>query len=359
MPTLSGERIAQISRELLVAVGATEGNATTVADHLADASLAGHDSHGFIRIIQYLREIGEGNIKPAASPETVVERGGVARVSGNGTFGQVVCKFATELAMEKARTNGIAFVATCEHAHTGRMGTYSEMVAKAGMACIVTLGTRRLKTRKVAPFGGREGRLGTNPISMGFPYGDESPIILDFATSIAAEGKVRVYRARGQQLPGEWLLSAEGKPSRDPEDLYTGGAILPMGGLDGGHKGYGLSFMVDLLGGAMGSLNCTERTEGDPTRGSSIIVIDLDTLGEPEAIEREVETLVRHVKDSPPMEGHDGVLYPGEIEARTRKQRQRDGVVIEDVTWDEVVGLIRAHGLSEELALVAEGTESR
>lgn len=358
MPIVSGEKIARISRELLVAVGATESNAAIVADHLADANLVGHDSHGFIRIIQYLREIAEGNIEPAAEPEIVVERGGVARISGNGTFGQVVCRFATELAIQKARTNGIAMVATCEHAHTGRLGSYSEMVAKAGMASIMTLGTRRTTVRKVAPFGGRDGRLGTNPISMGFPYGSEAPVILDFATSIAAEGKVRVYRARGQALPGDWLLDAEGKPSRNPEDLYNGGAILPMGGLDGGHKGYGLSFMVDLLGGAITSLNCTERTEGDPTRGSSIIVIDLDTFGEPESIEREVETLVRHVKASPPMEGHDGVLYPGEIEARNRSQRQQDGVVIEDATWEEIAGLIEAHGLPEELALVAEGTEA-
>ena len=320
----------------MIAAGAKDVSASTVADHLSDANLVGHDSHGFIRVVQYIREIEEGILKPEESPEIFVDQGSIARVTGNGTFGQVVCKFATDLAMDKANRTGISLVTTCDHGHAGRLGAYSEMVGNSGMACIMTLGTFRTKASRVAPFGGREGRLGTNPISMGFPYQSGSPIILDFATSMAAEGKVRVYRARESFLPGEWLLDAEGKPSRDPE----------------AHKGYGLSFMVDLLGGVMSSLDRASSTEGEPTRGSSIIAIDLAALGQPEYLEEEVSRLVEHVKDSKPMDGHDGVLFPGEIESTTRKQRRRDGVVVEDATWGQIMDLIDKYGLSDDLKIV-------
>ena len=349
MPTLTGEKISSIAHRLLCAAGASGEYASTVANHLADANLVGHDSHGFIRLPQYLTEIKEGRLDPRAQPLVVSENSGTAQVNGNTTFGQVVAKFATELAMEKARQCGIGLVTMCNLGHTGRIGAYPEMVAERGMAAIMCTGLGRGRTSRVAPFGGRVGKMGTNPIAMSFPFSAGSPILLDFATSMAAEGKLRVYRARGEFLPDEWVLSSEGVPSRDPNDLYNGGAILPMGGLHGGHKGYGLSFMIALLGGMVGELACPDMGQSSFRNGSSIIVIDLGALAPIEHIRSQVKDLVEYVKDTPPMQGHSGVLYPGEIEARTRQERSDKGVSVEEATWKQVAELMADYGVEEEL----------
>ena len=168
MPIITEETIERISRGVLRAAGATDEHAKTVAHHLADANLAGHDSHGFIRIPQYVRDIREGRLDPVAQSEVVGEHMAMGQVNGNGTFGQVVAAFATRLAMKKAREYGIGLVTMYNLGHTGRVGTYPEMAAKEGMAAIMYSGGIARGQGGVAPFGGREGRLSTNPISMAF-----------------------------------------------------------------------------------------------------------------------------------------------------------------------------------------------
>ena len=349
MPTLREESIYNIARRLLGAAGALDDHATTVARHLADANLAGHDSHGFIRIPQYVSEIREGKLDPKAHPEMVVESAGTAQVNGNGTFGQVVATWATRIAMKKAQECGISLVTMCNLTHTGRIGAYPEMAAKEGMAAIMFSGGVGAWRRGVAPFGGREGRLGTNPISMAFPHLPEEPLLLDFATAMAAEGKIRVARAKGELLPDTWVLDKDGIPSNDPEDLYEGGAILPVGGLQGGHKGYALSTMVAVFGGVLGELGCTDNRDGSKMAGSSIIVMDVGALAPIDGVQARVENMVQYLKDTPPMQGSSGVLYPGEIEARSRQERLANGVPVPQQTWDQVSQLIEEYGLREEL----------
>ena len=351
MPTLTRDDIYRIGARLLRAAGATEGHAHTVADHLAGANMAGHDSHGFIRIPQYLAQIKEGKLDPKAEPEVVREAAGTAQVDGKATFGQVAAKMSTELGISKARDNGISMVTMGNLGHTGRVGTYPEMAAREGMAAIMCTGfVGGTRGNNVAPFGGRARRLGTNPIAMSFPFLPDAPIVLDFATSVAAEGKIRVYRNRGHSLPDEWVLSKDGAPSRDPNDYYDGGSILPMGGLHGGHKGYALAFMVALLGGVLGEMGQPEDPEGFYKTGSSIIVMDLGKLAPDNGVLPHVENMVRYVKDTPLMAGSSGILYPGEIEANTRRKRMSTGVDVEQPTWDEVVDLVKEHGLEAELA---------
>ena len=350
MPTVTDETIYEISRQVLRAAGAPDDHASTVARHLADANLAGHDSHGFIRVPQYIREIKGGRIDPAARPEVVKDGPGTAKVDGKSSFGQVVATFATELAMQKARRSGISLVSMFNLSHTGRIGTYPEMAAKEGMAAMMFTGFAGGSTAKnVAPFGGRERKLGTNPLSMGFPFKPEEPILLDFATSMAAEGKLRVYRARGHSLPDEWVLTKEGLPSKDPNDYYDGGSILPLGGLHGGHKGYALSFMVTLFGAVMGGMGSLDLGEDSQLSGSSVIVLDVGTLSPVEELGPRVQEVVRYVKDTPAMEGSAGVLYPGEIEANSRRQRLADGIPVEQATWDEAAELIKEYGLERDL----------
>ena len=355
MPTITADKISTIAREVLHAVGASEGHARIVGTHLANANLAGHDSHGFIRIIQYVSNIRQGDIDPKAEPEVERDVGAMAQVNGNSTFGQVVAMMASDLAMDKAREHGIGLVAMHNLGHTGRVGTYPERIANEGMAAMMWTGfVGGTAANSVAPFGGRARRLGTNPVSMSFPSPTEGPVLLDFATSVAAEGKLRVYRARGHTLPSEWVLNKEGVPSRDPNDYYEGGALLPMGGLDGGHKGYGLSIMVALFGAVLGSLGHQSTTMDTQKNGSSIVAIDLSRLASIDHVRELVGNIVAYVKDTPAMEGSGGVLYPGEIEAMTRKERLAEGVSIEQSTWDEVVGLVQELGVESKVGPLPE-----
>jgi uncharacterized oxidoreductase len=351
MPTLKPERLTQITNDLLLAVGSSESHAEIVSEHLTNANLAGHDSHGFIRIIQYVREINEGDINPTAEPAVLKETSTTAQLDGKSTFGQVAMTAALEVGMAKARENGLGLVNVSNHEHTGRVGTYAETAAKEGMAsfmCSGYVGGPNLMS--VAPFGGTVRKLSTNPLVIAFPYNDDGPVLLDFATTISAEGKLRVARAKGATLPDYWTITADGTPSNDPNTYYEGGSLLPIGGLHGGHKGYALSFMVTLFGAVLAAVATPElqnaRAAGDTMLyGSTLILIDLQRLGSLELIKAQVEGIVTYVKDTPLREGFTEVLYPGEFEIRNRLQRRADGLYIEDATWDGVTELMAQYGV--------------
>ena len=350
MPILTGQQLRDVVYEILLAAGATEDNAETVAVHLADANFTGHDSHGLLRIPDYVQRIEEGRVDPKARPTIAYEEKAVAKVDGHGVFGQVGAKFATETAIRLSREYGIAMVTMCNIAHSGRFGTYPEMAAKEGMAAIMFGGNQLDNDFGVAPFGGIKGRLGTNPMSMAFPHTEGRTILLDFATSATAVGKVRVYQARSKSLPGEWLLDSEGKPSSNPQDYFDGGTVLPLGGLSMGHKGFALSMFVFLLGRMLGqdapiSFEGTGQSAGD----STIIVIDISKLRPSSEIAKDVDWTINYVKDTPLMEGFDEILYPGELEARTRRERQAQGVEVEDATWARVRATIDRLGIGDKL----------
>ena len=351
MPTLTPERLTQISYDLLTAVGSRESHARTVAEHLTNANLAGHDSHGFIRIIQYVREINEGDINPTAEPSVVNESPTTAQLDANSTFGQVAMTAALEIGMAKAREHGLGLVNVSNHEHTGRVGTYAETAAAEGMAsfmCSGYVGGKSLMA--VAPFGGTVRKLSTNPMVIAFPYNDDGPVLLDFATTISAEGKLRVARAKGASLPDYWTIKADGTPSDDPNTYYEGGSLLPIGGLHGGHKGYALSFMVTLFGAVLAAVANPEmehvRASGDTMLyGSTLILIDLQRLGSLDLIKAQVDGIVKYIKDTPLREGFSDILYPGEFEVRNRRQRRADGLYIEDATWDGVTELMAQYGV--------------
>lgn len=350
MPKLTAQQMRNVVYEILIAAGANENTADTVAVHLADANFTGHDSHGLLRIPDYVLRIEEGRVDPRAEPAIAYEKGAVAKVDGQGVFGQVGAKFATETAIRLARENGIGMVTMCNIAHSGRFGTYPEMAAREGMAAIMFGGNQLDNDYGVAPFGGTEGRLGTNPFSMSFPHSDGRVILLDFATSETAVGKVRVYQARSKSLPGEWLLDSEGRPSSNPEDYFDGGTILPLGGLSTGHKGFALSMFMFLLGRTLGQDSpISFEGEGRSVGDSMIIVIDVSKLREPEGLAKDVKRVIDYTKDTPLMSGFDEILYPGEKEDRTRRERQTNGVDVEDATWVRVKATIDRLGIGDKL----------
>ena len=347
MPTLKGEQIDKIIFHLLCAAGAPEEHARIVSRHLADNNLAGHDSHGFIRIIQYLRQIKEGMIVPAAKPEIVSEFPCTAQVDGHHGFGQVAAKFSAELAIGKAKEQGVSCVAVRNLGHLGRLGAYAEMAANAGCAAILYCSTGGHSLLQ-APFGGFQRKLGTNPLAMALPGEKEGMVVSDFATSVSSEGKIRVHRARGRKLPDGWILDQEGRPSNDPNDFYDGGAILPVGG-SVGHKGFCLAFMTGLFGGILARDGTPASPNKHFSNGSIILAIDIERFAPLTAVRSEVSKMVGYVKGTPPAEGFTQVMYPGETEANSRKERSRKGVEIEDETWNQVLALVKEFGVGDRL----------
>lgn len=347
MPTVKAEQLEKIAFHLFNAAGSPEEHSRIVAHHLADNNLAGHDSHGFIRVIQYLRQIKEGQLVPTAKPEVANEGPSTAQVDGNYGFGQVVARFTTELAIKKAKKQGTSCVTMRRLGHLGRLGAYAEMAAEAGCAAILYCASAGHAPSQ-PPFGGRARRFCTNPIAMSFPSNEEGPILSDFATCVAAEGKLRVYRARGHKLPDGWILDKEGRPSNDPADFYAGGAVLPVGG-SVGHKGYCLAFMTDVFGGIMSRDGFAGGTGKQFSNSTMVVVIDIERFVPIATAKAEASTMVKYAKDTPLAEGSKYIMYPGEKEAHGRKERGKSGVEIEDETWNQVMALVDQYGVRGKL----------
>ena len=369
MPILTHHQIVRITDVMMRAGGASAGHAGIVADHLANANLAGYDSHGLIRIPQYLTNIEDEELDPRAEPEVVGSHGGIIQIDGHSTFGQVVAARATEMAIEKARDHGLSLVTMGNHTNTGRVGTYPEMAAAAGMAAIMFGGLAGGPYSTLAPFGGREARLGTNPLAMAFPHAEGAPILLDFASSMANDGKLRVYRNKEQDLPDAWIIDKHGVPSRNPDDFFDGGAHLPVGGSQGGHKGYALSVMIALFGGLLGQIACPVRKPASLTgtvperidlwAGSTILVIDIGRMAPVENIRTEVQEMMRYLQNTPLMDGSTGVLFPGERSANNRKERLAKGIPVDQTTWGQVEELFDRYGVRDQLVDVVPSTESK
>jgi len=347
MPVFDVQRLKEIALSIFRSAGVPEDEAETVSQALINANLAGHDSHGVIRIPQYIEALLKGMIKPGEGIEILHETPTTAVIDGKWGFGQVVASKAMRMAIDKAGENHLGAVAVQRSNHVGRIGDYAEMAAREGMIGMVTVNNHGAGLL-VAPWGGRERRLSTNPISFAIPRGEDEPIVLDITTSVAAEGKVRVKRNRGEKLPEGWIIDHEGKPSTDPNDLYgregkPPGALLPMGGRVG-YKGFGLGIVVDILSGALSGAGCS----GTPGAriGNSIFALAINIegfrpIGE---FKSEVDRFVRFIKSSPLAPGFDEILMPGEIETRTRRKRLNDGIFVDDVTWNQIVEAARKVG---------------
>ncbi len=329
MPVVQSSALHDFIVRMFRAVGSPEHDARELADHLVDSNLAGHDSHGVIRAPQYLGQIETGLIVPGASSEVVRETETTALLRGNWNYGQVVGREAMDASIAKARAHGIGITVAWEISHTGRMGTYGEQAARAGMLAIASV---QGQGRIVAPFGGAEGRLSTNPIVVAAPTPDpEQPFVLDMATSVAAGGKVKVADAANYELPPDWALDAEGRPTRDSSAIEAGGALLPLGG-PAGHKGFGLSLAVTALGAL------APQPEFGQHRGSStaMIAVDLERFREPSEYTRVFGAFLDYIRETPRQQGVEEIVVPGELERRNRDRRRRDGIDLDDGTWQRL-----------------------
>ena len=294
-----------------------------IAEHLTENSRLSIHSHGLIRVPQYIREIREGLIDPRARPRRVRARGAVAWVSGNSGFGPVGGMFAAGQAVALARRHGVGLVIASRLGHTGRLGAYAEHIA--AQRCIaVVYGNAPPRGHFVAPFGGIEGRLSTNPIAFAIPNG-KTPVFADFSTSAQPEGKVRSARNRGIRMPPGVLQDARGRPTDDPRVLYRRprGTLLPLGGAEFGHKGYALAILVE----AMTTLLAGEKSDDTSRREFDMTVLAVATAP---ALERSTAGLARYLRSSRPVDPGRPVMVPGDPE---RLARRSSTVEVDPPTW--------------------------
>lgn len=328
MPDVAAEALRKLSTDIFLAAGATKENADGVVSSLIDANLAGHDSHGVLRIPAYVGEIENGRLDPRATPEVVNEGGSTAVIDGCATFGQVAARMSADLAVDKARTAGVAAVTAMHCNHTGRIGEWVERVAAAGMVGMATTAGPR-GPYSVAAFGSAEGALGTNPIAFAMPRAaGNPPILLDYATSAVAQGKLQVARAKGAPVPEGCIVDKDGNPTTDVEKFFDGGLLLPFAG----HKGYALGVIVELL--AVG-LSAGEKVPADQRSGCFfVLAIDPGMYRPAGSFAEYAESVAQRMKSLRTAPGFSEVLAPGEPEARTRAARLKDGIPLPERTWE-------------------------
>jgi uncharacterized oxidoreductase len=339
MRTIPAPKLIDVVAAIMEGGGSSAPEARTIARRLVDSNLVGHDSHGVLRVGKYLEWVRDGWLKPNTSPSIVFDSDTIAIIDGNRGFGQVTGEFATNLGIRKAAQKGIAMIGLRNCGHLGRLGDWAEMAAAAGQVSLHFLNTSG--AQRVAPFGGGDRRLSTNPLAIGVPLADADPAILDITTSTVAEGKLMVAMNKGEQVPEGWIVDKDGKPTTDPKDFYDGGALLTIGA----HKGSGLSILTDLLAGAV-STGRSSDPEDTVLRNNMLSIFIAPEVYEGEAsVLAEAKRFVDYVKASPPSVPGQPVLGPGDVERRTRAARLANGVPIDDKTWTDLVEAAKSVGI--------------
>ncbi|MEO2046851.1 MAG: Ldh family oxidoreductase [Pirellulales bacterium] len=336
MPLVGAKQLAELSTSIFEAVGASTENARWVAEHLVQSNLSGHDSHGVIRVGQYVQAVDEGTVNPIALPTCERENLTCAGFDGHHCFGQVAVNTALEWAMTRSTHHGSATVTVNNCYHSGRLGAYTSRAAQRGLVSIMMVNAGG-GGQWVTPFGGRAGRISTNPISIAAPSPSAYPLMLDIATSVVPEGKVRSHFREGKAVPKEWIVDGDGNSSDDPQSLYNSqpGALLPMGG-EIGYKGFGLAVMIDVLAGALSGAGCCSSSEVSPSDGIFLIVLDPQRFTGRQDFARQVDGLIEHIKSCPTAPGFEDVYLPGELEHRTEQLRQKEGIPLSNETWTEI-----------------------
>lgn len=329
-----GERVAIKADEAiitlsnaLISAGCAPDVATNIAQHLTDASLCGLESHGLMRVLQYVEQFNTGVMRADARATFHTLDSGFHEVNGNGGSGIPAMQLAVAKSCELARANGLCAIAIRHTGHTGRLGAFAEYAAERACMTIIIGGGNRKNWRQVAPYGGRKAVLPTNPYCIGISGGDRGPVILDFATSKIAGGWIYAAQSAGARIPENSLIDPDGQPSTDPEDYFRGGAILPAGGA----KGYALALIAELIGEAM---------LGPATSETNWLMITLNTQGFRDATSMQAiaEEILADCRQCPPLPGFDRVEIPGE---RERAQRKASNGIIEVPieTWKQILAL--------------------
>lgn len=341
--TIQAAALRAVVEKILVANRSTPQEAATVAHNLVLANLSGHDSHGVGMLPRYVDAVLEGGLAPNTAAKVVLDTGTLLTIDGGHGFGQVVGEQAMAMGMQRARQHGSCIMTVKSAHHLGRIGHFSEMAVGQGLVAIHFVNV--IARPVVAPWGGGDGRFGTNPCCIGIPLKDQPPFVLDFATSRVAQGKMRVAHMEGRTVPPGYLIDAKGNPTTDPGVVVVPqsnglfGALMTFGE----YKGYGMAVACELLGGALsGGATWRGASDGRAAVLNSMltILIDPDKLGTRESFEHEAAEFITWVKQSPPPlrdASVGGVLIAGDPERAARVARERDGIVVDDNTWAAIV----------------------
>lgn len=316
----SRRELEKVGADLLAGLGAPSDIAGCVADSLVLANLVGHDSHGIVRLVQYAGWVGDGQIRPVELPEIAERRGPTAVVDGRWGFGQPAAQLATRLASELCKEHGIAGVAIRCCNHIGRVGEYVTMIAEAGLMGMALCNSGAA----VAPFGGTGRVMGTNPFAWGVPRSGGASIVLDFATSIVAEGKLNIARSEGRTVAPGYVVDKDGRPSLDPNDYFAGGALLPFGL----HKGSGMSMLIELTGGLLSQMGTSPAPDYKGGNGTLLLAIDIALFADLAGYTDDVEQFCSIAKSVGPGSSGNEVLVPGEVEVRTLAAREASGIPV-------------------------------
>lgn len=325
MPQIAMNTLETLCRDILAGAGMRPGDAAGVARHLVDAEAKGVVSHGVQRVAYYLEQFDLGHAEMVA--EIAVTRRGpsVARVSGGGGLGIPAMERAVDEALAMGAAAPICTVGIEQVAHTGRMGCYAERLAENRRLGLVFGGGGQGRWAMVAPHGGRRPYLSTNPWAIAMPGGRHGVVSVDFATCVTANGKIRLRRNAGEDLPEGWIIDREGRPSTKVADYDDGGAILPMGA----HKGYGMALIAELVGFAM----MPDAQEFNWL----LVALDLDAFGTADRYEALAEEVIENARAVPPAPGFGRVLVPGDPEREKEARARADGFTLTDSVWDGLV----------------------
>jgi L-2-hydroxycarboxylate dehydrogenase (NAD+) len=339
------ESLSCFIQQALVSQGLPDADAKKVAGLMADADLQGSDGHGVIRLPQYIKRIRAGGINTHPNIRIVQERAAMAVVDGDNGMGHLVVSRAVDIAIEKARTAGVAWVSTRYSNHAGPASLYARQPLQHDMLGLYfAVGN----ANHLPPWGGMDMLLSTNPIAAGIPTADEPPVVLDMATTVAAYGKVKAKAKRGEQMPEGWMIDREGKPLLDPKRAGEG-FLLPIGE----HKGYGLALLVGLLAGTLGGaamgrdvIDFNADHVSVTNTGQAILVIDLAAFGDPAQFKHAVDKLVRDIRGSARLPGVDRIWLPGEQSHEKRARYRMQGIPIASALLDELDTLAADLGIA-------------
>jgi uncharacterized oxidoreductase len=347
VPTIPAVDLTGFAADLLAAVGVAPDEAAVVAASLVGSNLRGHDSHGVMRLPQYITFIEKGQYRHGVDLKVESETPAAVACDGQWGLGQVQAHRLLDLVIPRAREMGVAVATARNCGHIGRLGEYAERAAAMGLMLLATVNNGGA-ARRVAPPGGLEPRLSTNPFCAGVPTSDpDAPIIADFGTSVVAEGKVRDYYISRRPVPEGWLLDHRGQPTTDPSVLYESpmGTILPLGGTHS-YKGFGLGLILDIWAGGLSGGGCSQASPPGVT-GNHVffLALDPDRLAGRDVLMGQAAALADWIRATPRAPDADRILLPGDPERHTLEQRTASGIPLNDSHWARLIDLAQRLGV--------------
>lgn len=352
--TIKAKALEDFVADIFSTAGCSKEEGARIGRYLVSANLSGHDSHGVVRVPRYASQKKAGTVIADVTVDVLVDTPVIAVVDGKYGFGQTVTPQAIRIGIEKCKKNGLSAVTLRNAGHVGRVGDWAEMAAAEGLVSVHFVNASG--SVLVAPYGGVDRRFSTAPYCVGIPRPGQDPLVLDFATSIVAEGKVLVASQGGKKIPEGALIGPDGQPSNDPHLLY--GDYTPTGPRQhakgtgairafGDHKGSGLAFMCEMLGGSLSGTGATDPKRANFANGMLSFYVDPKVLDPSGFFPKDVAKYVDFVKSSRPSTPGGEILVPGEPESRTRLKRLAEGVPLPDDTWAAIVETARSVGLDE------------